>query len=305
VATHSLRTVATNASPCQEPSRAESAQATDQPQYPLRTHDAWALPVDTLLNALGAEAFERELPDEAKAMLISHRGRLLVATLPGLSGKSKKHLIRLLLTEYIKNGWSAVTLDAKLNVNFSESLEDETHPGEADKSEPPDARLTQITDVRSLYDGSDYAPLHGWRDDEEVITALRELITNALNGTAEDIPDEAYPLPEDLGAAVTIGYDEQGEPHPLVWVRTDLSSGLRADLWGYCAALAVGFDDMDEEPDKDGIYYVGTKRSPVTGPGLPLLAAVTLQRLGRRPEDCAFPILSPPDQAETESPLAA
>ncbi|MFM9613502.1 hypothetical protein [Streptomyces niveiscabiei] len=141
MATHSLRTVATSASPCQEQPRAESAQTTDlaptQPQHPLRTHDAWALPVDTLLNALGAEPFERELPDNVKAMLISHRGRLFVATLPGQSGKSKKHLIRLLLTEYIKNGWSAVTLDARLNVEFSESLEDETHPGEADKSEPP------------------------------------------------------------------------------------------------------------------------------------------------------------------------
>ncbi|MEU1185808.1 hypothetical protein ABZ464_51020 [Streptomyces sp. NPDC005820] len=159
--------------------------------------------------------------------------------------------------------------------------------------------------MRELYDGTDYGPLHGWRGDEEVIAAVRTLITDALDGTAEDVPEEAYPLPEGVGAAVTMGYDEQGAPHPLVWVRTDIPSGLRADLWGYCAALSVSFDRVDVEPDADGIYYVGMERSPVTGPGVALLAALTLQRMGRRPDDCAFPLLVPPAEEEAATPLAA
>lgn len=153
-------------------------------------------------------------------------------------------------------------------------------------------RPKQTKDVRDLYEGSAYAPLHGWRSDEEVIAALRTLITDALAGTAEDMPEEVYPLPEDVGAAVAIGYDEQGILHPLVWVRTDIPSGLRADLWGYCAALSASLDRVDVEPDENGIFHVRMERSPVTGPGVALLAAVTVQRLGRRPEDCAFPLLT-------------
>ncbi|MEU4616595.1 hypothetical protein [Streptomyces umbrinus] len=94
-------------------------------------------------------------------------------------------------------------------------------------------------------------------------------------------------------------------PRPMVWVRADLPSELRADLWGYCAALVVGINRVDVEPDENGIYYVGTERSAVSGPGLALLAAVIVQRLGRRPGDCAFPLLSSLDQAEVVPPAAA
>ncbi|MFE1797704.1 hypothetical protein ACFW9L_16240 [Streptomyces sp. NPDC059517] len=229
-------------------------------------------------------------------MLIAHRGRLLVVTVPALPATSREHLVRLLFTEYIQHESAAVALDSELNVYFSETLED---------AAPPHGRLAQITDVRTLHEGSVYAPLHGWQCDEAVITALRELITNSLNGVAEDVPREVYPLADGIGAAVIVGYDEHGTPHPLLWVRADLSSGLRADLWGYCAALATGSDCVDVEPDENGIYYLGTQRSAVTGPGLALLAAITVQRLGRRPEDCAFPLLSSPAQAEVPSPTAA
>ncbi|MFI5677303.1 hypothetical protein [Streptomyces cellulosae] len=51
---------------------------------------------------------------------------------------------------------------------------------------------------------------------------------------------------------------------------------------------------MDAEPDENGIFHVGMERSLVPGPGLALLAAVTGQRMGRRPEDCSFPLLAPP-----------
>ncbi|MEU1456869.1 hypothetical protein [Streptomyces avermitilis] len=309
MATDSLRSVTANAvfrqkQPGTEPTQMV-APTSAQIRYPLNTHDAWALSVEVLQNALGAEVFEQELHDNEQALLVAHRGQLLIVTIPGLSHESKERLIRMLFTQYIRHGWAAVTLDSELNVRFSKSLEEEARPDEVSKAEPLAARLARITDVRNLYDGSAYAPLHGWRDDEEVITALRELITETLDGVAEDVPDEVYPLHDSVGAAVTIGYDEHGEPHPLVWVRADLPSGLRADLWGYCAALAVSFDRVDVEPDENGVYYVGTERSPVTGPGLPLLAAVTLQRLGRRPENCAFPLFPSSHQAEAVPPLAA
>ncbi|MFF7566678.1 hypothetical protein ACFZB4_42835 [Streptomyces pseudovenezuelae] len=303
MATDSLRAVTTNVGPCQEqigtePAR-RPAQASAEARYPLRAHDAWALPVEVLQNALGAETFEQELHDDEQALLIAHRGRLLVVTVPGLPDKSRERLLRLLFTEYIKHGWAAIVLDSELNVSFSETL---ARPGEED---PRDGRLSRITDVRNLYDGSVYAPLHGWRRDEDVIAALRDMITDELNGVAEDIPAEAYPLPDGVGAAVSIGYDKHGAPRPLVWVRADLPSGLRTDLWGYCAALVVGIDRVDVEPDENGIYYVGAERNAVTGPGLALLAAVTVQRLGRRPGDCAFPLLSSLDQAEAVPRAAA
>ncbi len=281
------------------------APAPEQAACPLLAHDAWALPVEVLGDALGATFSEKELIHDHQAWLIALRGQIAVFTAPGLSEETKKHCIRRLFSEYISHGWAAITVDSEEGVTFAETFLEEVDPEECSAVEPPEVRPKQIEDVRDLYEGSTYEPLHGWRSDEEVIAALRTLITDALAGTAEDIPEEAYPLPDGVGAAVTIGYDDQGAPHPLVWVRTDIPSGLRADLWGYCAALSVSFDRVDIEPDEDGIFYVGMERSPVSGPGLALLAAVTIQRLGRRPEDCAFPLLSSPAQAEEALPLAA
>ncbi|MEU3190530.1 hypothetical protein ABZ686_07755, partial [Streptomyces sp. NPDC006992] len=167
--------------------------------------------------------------------------------------------------------------------------------------------VKRFTDVRNLYKDSHWGPKDGWRGDEEVIAALRALITEHLAGTAEDIPATACPLPEDVGAAVTIGYDEHGEPHPLAFVRTDIPSGLRADLWGFCVAASMGVDHLDVAPDEHGIYYVGMERSPVTRPGPALLAALIVQRMGRRPGDCAFSFITPPTQGEGEpaEPAAA
>ncbi|MFI2239440.1 hypothetical protein [Streptomyces chrestomyceticus] len=229
----------------------------------------------------------------------------MVITLPGLSEETKKCYIRRLLSEYLSHGWAAITVDFTGEATFAESLAPEAGPEDTPTADPPKARPMRSVDVRDLYKGSVYEPLHGWRSDEEVIAALRTLITDALAGTAEDIPQEAYPLPARVGAVVTMGYDAQGAPHPLIWVRTDIPSGLRADLWGYCASLAVNYEHLDNEPDKDGIFYVGMERSPVNGPGVALLAAVIVQRMGRHPEDCAFPLLAPPARTEEAQPLAA
>ncbi|WP_051866421.1 hypothetical protein [Streptomyces griseus] len=316
---NSDRTVTNSARVCKEQSGTGALQAsTSAPERAasmLRAHDAWALSVEVLGDALGATFFEKELGDDHQAWLIALRGRIVVATVPGLSEGAKKHHIRRLFSEYISHGWAAITVDAEEEVTFAETFLEEVDPAETFLGEvgpergpaddPPDVGVKQSMDVRDLYEGSAYAPLHGWRSDEEVITALRTLITGALAGTAEDMPEEVYPLPEGVGAMVAIGYDEQGALHPLVWVRTDIPSGLRADLWGYCAALSASLDRVDVEPDENGIFYVGMEGSPVTGPGVALLAAAMVQRMGRRPEDCAFPLLAPPSQAEETPPLAA
>ncbi|MFD0314681.1 hypothetical protein [Streptomyces flavalbus] len=301
------RTVTNNARVCdQQPgTSAPHAQPPASEQAQLRAHDAWALPVEVLGDALGVRFSEKELIDDHEAWLIVLRGLIVVFTVPGLSEAAREHYIRQLFCEYIRHGWPAITVDSEDGVTFVGTFLQEVDPKDCSAIDPPDARPKRSKDVRDLYEGSDYAPLHGWRSDEEVITALRTLITDALAGTAEDMPEEAYPLPEGVGALVALGYDEQGRLHPLVWVRTDIPSGLRADLWGYCAALSASLDRVDAEPDEDGIFYVGMERSPVTGPGTALLAAVTVQRMGRRPEDCAFPLLSRPTQAEEAPPQAA
>ncbi|MBV7700932.1 hypothetical protein [Streptomyces sp. TRM70350] len=280
-------------------------QASERAASLLRAHDAWALPVEVLGDALGATFSEGELIDDHQAWLIALRGQIVVVTVPGLSEEAKKHHIRRLFSEHISHGWAAITVDSEEGVTFAETLLEEVDPEDGPADEPPDVRSKQSKDVRDLYEGSAYAPLHGWRSDEEVIVALRTLITDALAGTAEDMPEDAYPLPDGVGATVAIGCDDQGALHPLVWVRTDIPSGLRADLWGYCAALSASLDRVDAEPDENGIFYVGMERSPVPGPGLALLAAVTVQRMGRRPEDCSFPLLAPPAHTEEAPPLAA
>ncbi|WP_267888995.1 hypothetical protein [Streptomyces viridochromogenes] len=42
---------------------------------------------------------------------------------------------------------------------------------------------------------------------------------------------------------------------------------------------------MDVEPDEKGIFSGGMEHPPVTGPGVALFAAVTVQRMDRRTED--------------------
>ncbi|MFI5722114.1 hypothetical protein [Streptomyces cyaneofuscatus] len=151
----------------------------------------------------------------------------------------------------------------------------------------------QKLNIAELYGDSQWAPRNGWRSDEEVIASLRSLIDHVLDGVTEGFPEEAYPLPDGVGAAVAFGYDETGRRRPLVWVDSRLSDELCADLWGFCAALISVGDKSEERADKDGVLYIGKRRRPVMGPGPELLGALTVQRFGRRPGDCAFPLVSP------------
>ncbi|NED87574.1 hypothetical protein G3I76_46750 [Streptomyces sp. SID11233] len=270
--------------------------------HTLRAHDAWALSVSVLLDALGGTTHERELFDDVQAALLVHDGQLRALTVPGLVERSREEFLRLLLAEHNAGGWGAITSDSKMHAQVAASLD-----ADDKKPDPPDRRPTAlVADVSSLYEGSDWAPKNGWQSDEEVIEQLRALITDAMQGQAEDIPVSVYPLPEGVGAAITFGWDEQGERHPMIFVRKDVPSGLQADLWGFCVAFAAtGAQDTQDQPDENGIYYVGMERDPVTSRGTALLGALMVQRLGRRPENCAFPLLKPPAEAEIAEPLAA
>ncbi|MFD7839117.1 hypothetical protein [Streptomyces sp. NPDC059761] len=106
---------------------------------------------------------------------------------------------------------------------------------------PPRRRRALVTedDLAKLYGGTQWEPMSGQRPDEEVIEALRSFVTDTLDGIAEDVPAEAYSLPEGVGTAIAFGYDETGKRRPLIWVDSRLPRGLQADLWGYCAALVT------------------------------------------------------------------
>ncbi|MGX1848809.1 hypothetical protein [Streptomyces sp. NPDC055299] len=164
-------------------------------------------------------------------------------------------------------------------------------------SDLPDRRSPRCRklNITALYAYSQWGPRDGWRSDEEVIVSLRSLIAHVLDGAPEDFPDDAYPLPDGVGAVIAFGYDEVGRRRPLVWVDSRLPRGLCADLWGFCAALIGVGDESEERADEDGTLYVSKRRQPVTGPGPELLGALTVQRFGRRPGDCAFPMVTPPD----------
>ncbi|MFE8977240.1 hypothetical protein ACFYM7_28010 [Streptomyces cyaneofuscatus] len=105
-----------------------------------------------------------------------------------------------------------------------------------------------------------------------------------------DIPEEMYPLPDGLGAVVAAGCDDEGWPTHWCFF-AGMPVGLRVDLLGFCLVLAA---DAEYE---NGLLYVGMDAGPMCGPGAALLGALTVQRLGRRPEDCAFRLLDPPEDS--------
>lgn len=294
----SLRSVATV-----DQDLAQRPVASSAPEMtPLRTHDVWVLPVEVLLEVFKAEHRVLELPKAAEAALVADEGELWILTAPGLEDEVRTYGIRQLLTQYIARPRDCMTLTPRSDANAPGGIRAVAGQASAD---PPAGIPAPVVDLGTFCPDSQWAPLHGWRSDEEVITALRALITDALGGMAEDIPDEAYPLPEGVGAAITFGYDKEGEGHALVWVRKDLPSGLRADLWGFCVALAGFPDRIDSAADEDGICYIGIEGTWVPGPGTALLAALTVQRMGRRPGNCAFPFLRPSAMPEEVIPLAA
>ncbi|WTW98262.1 hypothetical protein OG216_35165 [Streptomycetaceae bacterium NBC_01309] len=228
--------------------------------YGLRSHDVWTLTEAELLQVTQAGVEKHDLGTHVLSVLMQTPEGIQMLVPPEAQPKQREHLIRAMLAEAL----------------FGDSHEPAPEAGRED------------FDVLKRFPDNKFAPMHGWRSDEEVIQALKELIVEALNGVAEDMPPDARPA-DAVGAAVTFGVDASGTSRPFVWVRSDLPSPLRADLWGFCMALAAR-TETDIEPDEDGIWYVGVQRSPVTGPGVALLGAVVAQRFGRRPDDCAFPV---------------
>jgi hypothetical protein len=240
---------------------------------PLRAYDAWALPVEVLLHELKAESIVTGLFADAEGVLIAREGRVRLYTDPELDDAAKEQVLRQLLAEYLGS-----------------PRRRGTQPSSTGAQKVACAGV--LADVTALYRGNAWEPEHGWCSDEEAIARLRSLVTDTFGGLAEDVPG-GTPVPEGVGAAIVFGQDEEGDEHPLVFVRTDIPSGLRADLWGFCLALAAWPGTVKAEADKDGICYIGMDGAPVTGRGTALLASLMIQRVGRRPGDCGFPLIKP------------
>jgi len=140
------------------------------------------------------------------------------------------------------------------------------------------------------------------RSNSEVIIALQSLIEDKLGGFAYDLmPDEFdTSLPVGGLAGLTSG-QPGGEPRPCVFVRADIPSDLRVDLWGFCTALAVCACEGTVRLDDAGLTLVGLERRPVTRQGPALLGAILMRRLGRDPGDCDFPVYLEPGEVSVSA----
>lgn len=265
---------------------------------PLRTYDAWLLPADVLLGALKVEVIEKVLIEKVCAVLVEDIERTRLFIVPGSAAAEKEQVIRRALAERIGRTRPDIDLCAAASQEVDVDAEVSASPDDSMVEDLP----SLDADVSALYEGSSSGPMNGWRSDEETIAALRSLITESLGGVAEDVPEDAPPMPEGAGAAVAFGYNKAGDRRPLVFMRTDIPIDLRADLWGFCAGVAASPERVADEADESGIIYVGMERRPVTGPGLGLLGALMTQRIGRRPGDCEFSFLTP--SAETSDDVA-
>jgi len=144
----------------------------------------------------------------------------------------------------------------------------------------------------------------GLRPNSEVIIALQSLIEDRLGGFAYDLmPGEFDPrLPVGGVAGLTTRHPGE-QPRPCVFVRADLPSDLRVDLWGFCTALAVCACEGTVQLDEDGLTLVGLERRPVTRRGPGLLGALLLRRFGGNPGDCDFAILRNPAEVAVAVPM--
>lgn len=246
------------------PSRAEGPCGSDWDV--LRPHDLWVLPAELLAEVMGTDLIDLEISSGSPDVGFVGPDGAWIAIRDSLPPAEKEYRVRELLT-------ARLIRDSGLS-----------------GAQVPPCRKLNITE---LYGDSQWAPRDGWRGDEEVIVSVRSLIDHVLDGVTEGFPEGAYPLPDEVGAVVAFGYDETGRRRSLVWVDSRLSDGLRADLWGFCAGLISVGDKSEERADKDGVIYIGKRRRPVMGPGPELLGALIVQRFGRRPGDCAFPLVGP------------
>ncbi|WP_416970606.1 hypothetical protein [Streptomyces sp. 4F14] len=279
----------------------ENSRDEDATRGVMRAYDAWALKLSVLMDTLNARAVKMDLErQDLQAVLAVISGRICVLVSPGLSERDMEVSIRSLLARYLHR--PASFLELRRQPGSERAVAEE--PGYASDlklGEPPDVPA----DVLALYEDGNWAPKDGWRSDDEVLEELKRITADQMKGVVEDIPEEMHPLPDGLGAVVGVGYDSEGMWHPLVFLRGDLPVGLRADLLSFSLALTAGADRGDREPDEDGIFYVGTDAGPVCGPGVALLGSLLVQRLGRRPGDCDFRLLDPPDGARSVQDLAA
>jgi hypothetical protein len=156
--------------------------------------------------------------------------------------------------------------------------------------------------ILDQFRGPRWEPRNGWRPDREVILALREIITDHLGGEAGDILPSDGPVPDALGAVATALYRD-GAPRACVYVRADLPTDLRADLWGFATGLAAAMADGHVEPGTEGLLLIGRERRPVTRPGWGLAGALIVQRLGRRPGNCDFRVYRDLDDMTAPPPL--
>ncbi|MGW6272778.1 hypothetical protein [Streptomyces sp. NPDC055060] len=243
------------------------------------------------MEAMDARVVEFDLGEQnmhAALGLITERLCILVR--PGLSDIQVAFAIRSLLAHYIHRPYPVLRFWPETDVQGATVEEVDDLPDSV-RAEPPEA----TSDVLDLYGDGNWAPKDGWRSDEEVFAELKDVAVLHLKGVVEDIPKEMYPLPMGLGAVMAAGYDDEGMAHPLVFLRSDLPTGLQADLLGFCLASVAGSEYENWQPDENGLIFVGTEAGPVRGPGAALLGALMVQRLGRRPGDCAFTLLDPPE----------
>ncbi|WP_234336152.1 hypothetical protein [Streptomyces sp. NRRL S-920] len=254
-----------------------------------------------LLDTMNAQAVEYDLGEQnMQAALGGITGRLCLLVRPGLSDARVAIAIRSLLAHYIHRPYPVLAFWPASDRQGGRVEEVDDLPASM-SADPPEV----TADVLDLYGDGNWAPKDGWRCDEEVLAELKEVGVRHLKGVVEDIPEDMYPLPEGLGAVVAAGYDDEGMAHPLVFLRGDLPTGLQADLLGFCLASVAGSEYESWEPDENGLIFVGTEAGPVRGPGAALLGALTVQRLGRRPGDCAFTLLDPPEGTAPVSEMAA
>ncbi|WP_267246604.1 hypothetical protein [Streptomyces sp. PR69] len=259
----------------------------------IRAHDAWALELPVLLDTMNAQAVEIEPPrEDMQAMLAVISQQLYLLLRPGLSNRQIEIAIRSLLAHYIHRPASVLGLWPEPDGQRVTVREVDDAPHEL-LEDPPSV----TADIRHLYQDGDWAPWDGWRSDDEVLKVLLEYAAFFLKGVVEGIPEGMYPLPDGLGAVVAVGHDSEGPAHRMVFLRGDLPVALRVDLLGFCFALALRPEYGDREPDEHGVFYVGTEAGPVCGLGTALHGALIIQRMGRRPGDCAFRLLDPPEEA--------